>query len=88
MGNLPFYIVEHKRVRVPVSEMKTLFANAEFEFIDMAETKNVKKGKSARARLCTEKDFDNNDSTKRYFEANKDFVLLCPSQDDLFIMNS
>ena len=50
MGNLPFYIVEHKRAQVPLSEWDTVFANAEFEFIDVAKKQNVPDKKTARVR--------------------------------------
>jgi len=37
MGNLPFYVIEHKRALLPLTEWDTLFANAEFEYEDMVE---------------------------------------------------
>jgi len=63
MGNLPFYIIEHKREKIPLSGWDTLFANAEFEFVDMIESKEVKAADAVRtrARQCQLKDFENND---------------------------
>ena len=35
MGNLPFYLIEHNRKPLPVTELDTLFSHADFEFVDI-----------------------------------------------------
>ena len=91
MGNLPFYLVEHARKPIPLSESAFLFRNAEFEFVDTVHNNtssdSSKKAtlKKERARQCEAKDFANNNSTKAYYESHKDYVMLCPAQDNLYM---
>ena len=59
MGNLPFYLIEHNRKPLPVTELDTLFSYADFEFVDVLKTDS----KPMMARQCIEKDFNNNDAT-------------------------
>jgi hypothetical protein len=74
---------------MPLTEWDTLFESAEFEFVDMIESSKGKdEGGKARARQCQAKDFNNNDRTRAYYDAHKEHIMLCPSQDELFMENS
>jgi len=81
MGNLPFYIVEHARKKMPLTEWDTLFANAHFEFADIIEspTSVPEDSKRLAARQCSASDFANNNQTRTYYESNKNFIMLCPA---------
>ena len=50
MGNIPFYIVEHKREKILLTEWDALFEMAEFEFDDMVEVNSKKAEDSATTR--------------------------------------
>ena len=90
MGNLPFYVIEHKRALIPLAEWDTLFANAEFEYEDMVEQedKRIPMSNRTRARQCKEEDFSNDDATKAYYGSYKQYIMLCPAQDKLHMQNS
>jgi hypothetical protein len=52
VGNIPFYIVEHKREKILYTKENwdNLFDMAEFEFDDMVEVNSLKGEDSARNR--------------------------------------
>jgi hypothetical protein len=43
MRNLPFYIIEHGRKNMKISEWDKLFSMAELEFVDVIKTLEEKK---------------------------------------------
>jgi hypothetical protein len=46
------------------------------------------KQNGVRARLCTAEDFDINNSTKRFYQKYTKFIVLCPTQENLYLHNS
>ena len=50
MGNLPFYLIEHDRKPLPISEFDTLYSYADFEFVDLQSTNLKPKAKPMKAR--------------------------------------
>jgi len=82
---------------MPIGDRDILFANAEMDFVDLIETSKEEKsstahinsaGTTTRARQCEAKDFENNDSTKGFYEVHKKYIMLCPAQDDLYMTNN
>ena len=49
-GNLPFYIIEHRRQKIPLEKWDELMSHAVFEFDDTIEVKSVRSTDSKKTK--------------------------------------